>query len=92
MSFYEQIALMQNVKYFVSSHGANMTNLIYMPPGGKILELIRKEGRANFCYWSVASCLGFDYYYQLCELNDSDNVKVDLEIFKRNLELLLGAN
>jgi hypothetical protein len=91
LSFREQVALMQNTKYFVSSHGANMTNLIWMNnQNARILELLRNEGRPNFCYWSVASSLGHWYYYQLCPITAADNVEVDIAEFKRNLHQLLS--
>jgi len=91
MSFREQVALMQNVKYFVSSHGANMTNLIWLNKDARILELLRQEGRPNFCYWSVASSLGLPYYYQLCPITSADNVEVDVARLKQNLEILLAG-
>lgn len=31
MSFWEQVSLMSKCKYFVSSHGANLTNILFMP-------------------------------------------------------------
>lgn len=89
MSFHEQVALMQNVKYFVSSHGANMTNLIWLNSDAKILELIRKDGSPNFCYWSVASSAELRYYYQLCPITAADNVQVDIALLQKNIEMLL---
>lgn len=90
MSFREQVALLQNVKYFVSSHGANMTNLIWLNTDARILELLRKEGRPNFCYWSVASSLRLTYYYQLCRITTADHVEVDLDQLRDNIGSLLA--
>ena len=89
MSFKDQVTLMSEVKYFVTSHGANMTNVIWMNKDAQILELLRMEGRPNFCYWSVASCMQLSYTYQLCPIVNKDNVRVDIPLLKRNLEFML---
>jgi hypothetical protein len=89
MPFAEQVKLMSTVRVFVTSHGANMTNLIWLPRDAKILELLREPGRSNFCYWSVASSLHLEYNYQLCPITDHDNIEVDIALLRRNLEACL---
>lgn len=89
MSFAEQVQLMSSVRVFVTSHGANMTNLIWLPRDAKMLELLREPGRSNFCYWSVASSLNMEYNYQLCRITASDHVHVDLALLRRNIEACL---
>lgn len=90
MSFADQITLMQSARYFVSSHGANMTNLIFLPERARILELLNNR-KPNFCYWSVASSLQQPYYYQLCEIESADHLLVDLAAFENNLKLMLSV-
>lgn len=87
MPFAEQVRTMQSAEIFVTSHGANMTNLIFLPSGAKILELIN-DRKPNFCYWSVADSLGLDYYYQLCAIGAADHVRVEVEVLKKNLQQL----
>lgn len=89
MSFAEQVKMMQDVSVFVSSHGANMTNLIWLPAGATILELIREPGRSNFCYWSVAASLKLEYNYQLCPIVEGDHIAVDIAALRRNIESCL---
>ena len=45
LTFMEQVALFANTRALVSIHGAGMTNCIFMPPGGRVLELYGKSGR-----------------------------------------------
>lgn len=90
MTVAEQVRTMSEARFFVTSHGANMTNLTWLPEGAKILELLN-ERKPNFCYWSVASCLGHAYYYQLCPIAHADHVLVDIEMFEKNLQALLNG-
>jgi hypothetical protein len=87
MNLHEQIALMQETAVFISSHGANMTNCLFLPEKAKVLELINNR-KPNFCYWSVCASIGIPYYYQLCVLAESDHIIVDLEELRKNLILL----
>lgn len=84
MTFENQVKLMTETSHFVTSHGANMTNLIFLQKGAWILELIN-ERKPNFCYWSVADCLGHEYRYQLCPIETVDHIKVDVAELERNL-------
>jgi hypothetical protein len=89
MSFRDQIIQMQDVKYLVSSHGANLTNIVWLPENARVLELIRQDA-PNFCYWSVASSIGLNYNYQLCTRESRDHITVDLDRFEKNLLNLLA--
>lgn len=67
LSFWEQVACMNNVKNFVSIHGAGMSNIIFMKQGTKVLELINKqyaEKEYTFPFWKMASLLDLKYYMQ----------------------------
>jgi capsular polysaccharide biosynthesis protein len=89
-SFEEQVRISQNVKFMVSSHGANLTNLMFMKEGSFVLEII-KEVSPNFCYWALASVTDINYYYQLTKMPQADHLLVDIELLKRNLERMLNA-
>ncbi len=88
MSLAEQISIVKNAKYFVSSHGANMTNALFTK-NAKVFEFLRKD-KPNFCYWSTLTNLNIPYYYQLCEIESNDHLLVDIEQFKINLHQLLN--
>jgi len=91
MPFAQQVALMQSATHFVTSHGANMTNLIFLPRGATVFELLTNH-KPNFCYWSVASNLHLDYYYQLCEIASADHLQVDIATFENNLRRILSVD
>jgi hypothetical protein len=88
-TFEEQVQIARNTKYMISSHGANLTNLMFMDEGAKVLEII-KEKDPNFCYWALASVAKVDYYYQLTKVPESDNLFVDIELLKQNVERMLN--
>ncbi len=88
----KQIEIMGQTKILVGMHGAGLTNMLFMKSGGKIFEL-RNEGDAdNNCYFSQASALAHDYYYQTSPGNTEDTSKVDITVdtnkLRYNLELM----
>jgi capsular polysaccharide biosynthesis protein len=62
LSFQEQIELFGEAEIIVSPHGAGLTNMIFAPPGTKIIELFSPCSTC-ICYWSLANILGFPYSY-----------------------------
>jgi hypothetical protein len=57
----EQVAAFRECTTLVGLHGAGMTNCLFMPPGGKVVELVKRE--PNHGYWHLADSVGHDYYY-----------------------------
>lgn len=88
-TFEQQVELSKGIKYLVSSHGANLTNLMFMNDGSRVLELIKSES-PNFCYWALANVAKVDYYYQLCEVKGNDHLWVDIDLFKLTLQKFLN--
>jgi hypothetical protein len=88
-TFEQQVEIGKGAKYMVSSHGANLTNMMFMTEGSRVLELIKSNG-PNFCYWALANAAKVDYYYQLCEVKENDHLWVDIELFKVNLHKILN--
>jgi capsular polysaccharide biosynthesis protein len=82
----------------VGVHGAALTNLMFMRPGGRLIELRRRERPDIFFfdhYRGLADAVGIDYVGQGCEtvgepagyaINDADLV-VDLDVLRENLQL-----
>jgi len=46
-SFEDQVRLVSNAEYLVSNHGAGLTNMLFMNPGSRVLELRRREDKNN---------------------------------------------
>lgn len=97
MSFNDQIKLFSQTKYIVSNHGAGLSNMLFMGDKSKVLELRAQGDSHNNCYFSLASALEIDYYYQLCNKQNSSedphtaNLIVDIDKFVKNISNLLSA-
>ncbi|HXH18344.1 MAG TPA: glycosyltransferase family 61 protein [Chitinophagales bacterium] len=98
-TFFQQAAILSRVRYLIGMHGAGLTNMLFMPQGGKILELHReiysRDDLHSDVYWKLAAALGHDYFYQFCEAERKDedffkaDYRVDVEKLRANVELLL---
>ena len=88
LSFEQQVKLTSRARYFVSNHGAGLTNMLFMREGGSVLELRHESDYVNNCYFILASALGFEYYYQLCkgEKDLADPHTADLLVNPSELE------
>jgi len=90
--FKKQTELMQEASHLFGIHGAGLTNMIFMPKGGKILEL-RNQESSNNCFYCLASELHHDYYYLLCKGNSQNtqkaNINVNIEKLSKELELMM---
>lgn len=87
--FSEQIRVMKNAEVVITSHGANVTNVLFLPQNARVLELIRNI-KPNFCYWTMCDTLGLKYYYQLCSVDRKDNITVDLKELENNIRMVLN--
>lgn len=61
LSLSEQIDLFSTCDSLLGIHGAGLTNCLFMPPGGNVFELLKRE--PNHGYWHLASSLGHQYFY-----------------------------
>lgn len=89
MSFEEQVQKAKNAKILVTSHGANVTNCMFMPDSSKVLEIIRSD-KPNFCYWALASVTNKKYEYHFSKVVGNDHLLVDIEQFKIHLHKVLN--
>ncbi|MBV8253527.1 MAG: glycosyltransferase family 61 protein [Chitinophaga sp.] len=76
--FAEQVALMQQAKVLIGLHGAGLTNMLFMPAGGQILELRNEGDSHNNCFFSLASALQHQYYYLTNTGNTADTFNVEI--------------
>lgn len=64
LSIWEQIILMNQAEVIISSHGANLTNILFMNPASKVIEInTKKIDEATLCYWNLADFLDLEYFY-----------------------------
>lgn len=88
----KQIEIMSQTKSLISLHGAGLTNMIFMPANGQIMEFRNKDDNYNNCFFSLASALNHSYFYQqnLGDTKDTHivNLTIDLTQLKENLDFM----
>jgi hypothetical protein len=95
--FEQQVRLVAGAKYLVSNHGAGLTNILFMPPGGRVFELRRKGERERNWFFNLAAAAGLGYYYQTCDPDSpggdvhAGNLLVDARALRENLALMLDS-
>ena len=96
-TFEEQVGMASRARFFVSNHGAGLTNMLFVREGGRVLELRHQTDKVNNCYFTMASALGLEYFYQTCPSDDAAedphyaNLRVDPDALADNLRLMLGG-
>lgn len=63
IAFPDQIRLMSEAAIVVSNHGAGLTNMMFMEPGARVLEIRKAADAHNNCYFSLASAFSLPYFY-----------------------------
>lgn len=67
LSLKEQMALFSGAKIIAGVHGAGLTNMIFMSPGSKVIEVRSRGDSHNNCYFAMASGCEHSYSYLLAE-------------------------
>ncbi|MGI8729308.1 MAG: glycosyltransferase family 61 protein [Solirubrobacteraceae bacterium] len=93
----DQVRVCRDAELIVGAHGADLSNLIFMAPGARVLELRRPESPGVFFFdhyrW-LARTMGIAYRAMECEvtasaagleLNNAD-LAVDLETLRETLD------
>lgn len=62
LSVVQQAAAMANCEFLISPHGAGLTNMMFMPPGGVVIELFHYQA-GSVTYPRLAQGCGHHYYY-----------------------------
>ena len=98
-SYDEQVAICSKAKYLISSHGAGLTNIFFMPENSAILEMANRHKENNLVdhYYKLSNMLNVKYFYQECTYGPNSQVKdfhhgslvVDLAKLEKNLQLML---
>ena len=89
MTFEEQINIYNNANILGGLHGGGLTNILFMNPGTKLLEVRRENDKLNNCYYTLSSELGINYYYVNSKSQGEDLYVSDTIINLSDLEKLL---
>lgn len=94
--FAGQVGLAYHCRHLIGLHGANLTNILFMQPHSRVMELrIEGDDQRNY-YFSLAAACELDYFYIPCKTIVGDNedmpdFDVDLNTLKREVELMLAG-
>lgn len=96
-TFEEQVKIALGTRFLISNHGGGLSNILFMRSGSKMIELRKAGDNHNNCFYSLASCLNIDYFYQLCNSPNPDenahtaNLIVECDLLKNNIEKMLES-
>ncbi|WP_119080007.1 glycosyltransferase family 61 protein [Chitinophaga alhagiae] len=85
-TFEQQVQLARSAKVLAGLHGAGLTNMLFMPRGGKVLELRNEQDSHNNCFFAMAAALEHDYYYLLSKGTSTDTYHADFYVDVAPLE------
>ena len=94
LSLLEQVHLMRETEVLLAVHGANMTNILFLPGTSRVIE-IHNKNYSDPCYLRLASCLGLEFYICPCtgtdpSLGNQSDVVVDIKLLKCITNLALA--
>jgi capsular polysaccharide biosynthesis protein len=98
LSFEQQVKTFSRARFIVSNHGAGLTNMLFMRKDGSVLELRHHLDQINNCYFTLASALNLNYFYQTCEPSSVDpnphsaDLIVDPHALETNLRIFTNLN
>jgi capsular polysaccharide biosynthesis protein len=90
----QQIEISYHARNLILLHGANLTNVLYMQPGGNVIEFRKRNETKNNYYYALADSVNCNYYYQECDYFDRKfgnffDVIVDIPLFEKTLKQML---
>jgi len=100
----EELSLMEQVRLAAGStaiaglHGAGLTHMLWVPAGGRVLEIRAAGDRKNNCYYGLASDLGHSYHYVLARkqsplaTSQRSDFVVDVQRFEQALRGLVRTD
>jgi hypothetical protein len=83
LSFWDQVAMLNNAECFVSIHGAGFSNMLFMKEGTAVMELVNQsyaDVEYKFPFWKLANSCNLKYYVQFGK------------VLNKNVKLVRGSN
>lgn len=102
MSLIDQVHLMSETISLISIHGAGLTNILFLPAGAQVTELLNgdkitqldNQNFENFIYYRMASALELPYYCLPCENAEGSpptneaHLRIEVSSMQQLLEIL----
>lgn len=92
MTIKEQARAFSVAEVIVSPHGAGLTNILFAPPGTKVIEIFSPH-YIEKCFWILASQLELEYGFilgestpRIQEYGKREDIRVDINKLKKVLE------
>jgi capsular polysaccharide biosynthesis protein len=90
----EQVEIAFHARNLISAHGANLSNVIFMQPGGNVLEFRKDQDKENNYFYSITDSVDCNYYYLNCSYIDRKrgnffDLTVDTEAFEQTIKSML---
>ena len=88
MDFNQTKEFFSDVKILIAQHGAGLTNMLFMQPKSRVIEIRNLNDSHNNCYYSLASALDIEYQYCTTEevSEHNDDIKFDYKYLIENLK------
>ncbi len=93
LSFRAQVDLFSRVEYVVAPHGAGLTNLLFAPVRGRVVELFAPR-YINACFYEIAIAVGLRYGYVVGDREGHtdyvtyDDFRIDPDRVLKTMQLL----
>jgi capsular polysaccharide biosynthesis protein len=97
LTFAQQVQLFSTARHLVSNHGAGLTNMMFMPSGGSVLELRHSTDRSYNCYFNLASALDHKYFYLACQAANPEedahtaDIRVNVKELEETVRLMIDS-
>ncbi|MET4106914.1 glycosyltransferase family 61 protein [Hymenobacter sp. UYP22] len=92
LSIQQQMELMRETAIMVGLHGANLTNLMFLQPEAKVVELINLDSEKYLFYFFLASYFNISYYAATCRsATGAVNNQVDVVVDTDELDAVIAA-
>jgi capsular polysaccharide biosynthesis protein len=83
-----QIKLLYETQCVIAPHGAGLTNILFMQPDAKVIEL-KAHNNDYWCFFSMARVAKLQYSYLLCESDRENHRDADININLLELERIV---
>jgi capsular polysaccharide biosynthesis protein len=97
LDFLQQVALAKSASIMAGVHGAGLTNMMFMKPGSKILELTSALRGEQYYYYTLANAMQHDYFYHYCQPAEANktiqesNFNVDVAVLNTVLSKMASS-